>query len=110
MTILAIKLALLSTLSFVQRHWRLFAGGIILLAALLLLYKACKPSKKPITIDEQALSKINSQNAQERKKQLEETMYENAEAVKTVDDGLTVLSAVRQHPIVRGIPCKSWLH
>lgn len=88
MTYLAIKLFILSALSFVQRHWRLFAGGVLLLAALLFIYRACGP--KPVKVDEAALSKINSENAAERRKALEETIYDNAETVKTVDERTTI--------------------
>lgn len=90
MTLLALKLLALNAIAFVQRHWRLFAGGVLLLAALLFILRACNPSPKPITIDEQGLSKINSQNATERRKALEETIYDNAETVKTVEGRTTI--------------------
>jgi hypothetical protein len=88
--ILTLRAAALSALLWCQRNWRFLAGAVLILAALLFVYRACSKPQKPLTIDEASLSKINSPNAAERQKALEETVYENAEAVKTVDERSTI--------------------
>jgi hypothetical protein len=65
-------------------------GTVGFLTGVILIYRACNKPPKPLTVDEPTLSKINSHNAAERQKALEETVYENAEVVKTVDERTTI--------------------
>jgi hypothetical protein len=47
MTFLALKLIVVNGLAFVQRHWRLFLGGLLSLTAAFLVFGYCRKADAP---------------------------------------------------------------
>lgn len=85
MTILALKLIVLNALGWAQENWRIVAGVFLLLFVFIFVFKACnRPAK--VKIDEAQIQKINSENRQERIKELTEVVEANADVIKTVDE------------------------
>lgn len=62
--------------------------GIIIALTLIFSIKSClTPEPK---IDQETIQKINSANEKERKAELEKTIKENSDVIKTVDDRNTI--------------------
>lgn len=66
------------------------SGAIGLILLLVLLYQGFCARPATVKIDEEAISKINSQNRAERIKELTEVVEDNTETIKTVDNRSTL--------------------
>lgn len=68
-------------------------GAIGLILVFVLVFQSFCSRSKPVKIDEEAISKINSQNRAERIKELTEVVEDNTETIKTVDNRTTLAEA-----------------
>lgn len=84
MTYLALKLALLNALGWIQTHWRILPGVFIVVFVFAFVLKQC--NRRTVKIDEAQIQKINSENRAERIKELTEVVEANADVIKTVDE------------------------
>jgi|GEM_PF-6042082 len=76
--------------SFVARHWKVLAGGllaVVLVCVFLLMF--CRSRPKP-QIDAVTIQKINTANESERKKELQKVIEDNSAVISTVDNRTTI--------------------
>ena len=63
-------------------------AGLIVVIVFLFVFRSC--GRRPASIDQESINKINSANEAERKKELQNVIEDNADVVRTVDNRSTV--------------------
>jgi DNA-binding transcriptional MerR regulator len=72
---------------FFVDNWRIVVPVVAVLIVAVFVFRGCGGRKG---IDIEKIEKINSENAAERKKELQEVIEKNAEVVQTVDERTTI--------------------
>ena len=90
-------LSALTSLKFVvdilNRYWRealAVVGVILALGIVIFTFKACNKPEKKLEIPIERINKINSDNEQEKREGLRETVVEHQEVLITVDERTTI--------------------
>lgn len=79
-------------LLWLKSNWKSVIVGVGIFVIILFVFftfKGCF-TPAPLRVDEDSLQKINSQNATERKKELQTLIEDNKEVVRTVDERTTI--------------------
>lgn len=84
MTIFATILWFLKRVAFfVIDNWKVVVPAIVLIVAVIFVYRACH---KPAKINLEQIEKINNANEKERKAELQKVIEDNQDVVRTVDN------------------------
>jgi hypothetical protein len=85
MTFLALKLIVVNGLAFVQRHWRLFLGGLLALTAVFLVFGYCRKADAP-KLDQKEIIQAQQAIAAQDEAKMREILVQSDAREKVADD------------------------